>query len=559
MKAARPRVERHLSLNPHAAAFWRGRSYSGAVRGAEAPGTRETMAAWGAIWFAVAGSAGFLSLLLPDTAVDDRTLLLAVSIASLAVALTLSVVYDRLPVAGFHVAVVAGSAATGLAVYAWGPASSYAPLPYVWVTLFAFYFFTLPTALAHLGLAMAGYALALVAESPPGSHLDGWLATTGTLLAGGMFVLVVRDRMAAQLAGFADAARRDALTELLDRRGFEEVFDLELERARRAGTPLSLIVGDLDRFKRVNDEHGHPAGDEALRRVARTIRSCKRGFDLAARIGGEEFAVLAADSDAHGAYMLAERMRTQVTRNSYGLTVSFGIATFPLHGGSQEALLHAADQALYAAKRLGGNRTVISSAEVSGIVAGPPRSYEDRHVELAALLSLAEALDVRDSGSASHCHRVGRLAELTARELGLAPDAVERVRLAGILHDIGRVGIPDTLVRKPGPLTDEEWRLVREHPEIGARMVATTHSDDIRSWILFHHTRPDGRGYPVGHPWDQVPLEARILGAADAYEAITSDRPYRGALPVEDAATLLRDGAGRQFDAQVVDALLRAV
>ena len=139
--------------------------------------------------------------------------------------------------------------------------------------LFAFYFFTLPAALVHLGLAMTGYALALAAEAPPGSHMDGWLATTGTLLAGGLFVLAVRDRMTALVAGFADAAHRDELTELLNRRGFQEVFDLELERARRAETPLSLIVGDLDRFKRVNDEHGHQAGDDALRRVARTIRS----------------------------------------------------------------------------------------------------------------------------------------------------------------------------------------------------------------------------------------------------------------------------------------------
>jgi diguanylate cyclase (GGDEF)-like protein/putative nucleotidyltransferase with HDIG domain len=559
MKAARPRPERHLLLDPHASAFWRGRTYSGAVSGVEAAGTRETMARWGAISFALTGLFGLLSLVLPDTSVNDGTLLLAVSVASLGASLTLSVVYDRMPLPGFHVAVAAGSAAASIAMYAWGPASSYGPLPYVWVMLFAFYFFTLPAALVHLGLAVTGYAMALVAESPPGGHLDGWLATTGTLLGGGMFVLLVRDRMTALIAGFADAAHRDVLTELLNRRGFQEVFDMELERARRSEAPLSLIVGDLDNFKRVNDEHGHPAGDDALRRVARTIRSCKRGFDVAARIGGEEFALLAAGSDAHGAYMLAERVRTAVEQADGGLTVSFGIATFPIHGGSSEALLRAADQALYAAKRLGRNRTVISSAEVPGILAGTPRGQDDAQVELAALLTLAEALDVRDSGSVSHCHRVGRLAELTARELGMPPDAVERVRLAGILHDVGRVGIPDALLRKPGPLTDDEWTLVRGHPEIGARIVETTDFGEICAWILLHHARPDGRGYPAGHPWDQVPLEARILGVADAYEALTSDRPYRGALGLEDAAALLRSGAGRQFDEQVVDALLRAI
>jgi diguanylate cyclase (GGDEF)-like protein/putative nucleotidyltransferase with HDIG domain len=517
------------------------------------------MAKAGALFYAVGGVFGLLSLVLPDTAVEDRGLLLVASIASLAGALALIAIFDRMPLAGFHVAVVAGSALASVAVYAWGWGSSYGPLPYAWVMLFAFYFFTMPVALLHLALAAVGYAVALVVESPPGNHFDGWFATTGTLLAGGMFVLVVRDRMTDLIASLADAAHRDSLTELLNRRGFEEVFDLELERARRAETPLSLIVGDLDRFKRVNDEQGHAAGDAALKRVARTIRSAKRRFDSAARIGGEEFAVLAANSDEHGAYMLAERIRAEVGAGHDGLSVSFGVATFPLHGGSSEALLRAADQALYAAKRLGRNRTVISSAEVAGVLARAPHGQEEAQVELAALLSLAEALDVRDSGSVSHCHRVGRFAELTARELGLAPEAVERVRLAGILHDIGRVGIPDALVRKRGPLTEGELTLVRSHPEIGARMVETTDFDDIRSWILFHHERPDGRGYPEGYAWEQVPLEARILGVADAYEAMTSDRPYRDALPLDDAVARLRQGAGREFDPQVVDALLRAV
>ena len=515
------------------------------------------MARWGAIYFALGGLFGLVSLVLPDTSVEDRALLLAVAIASLAGALTLSVVYDRMPPPGFHVVVAAGSVAASLGVYAWGHASSYGPLPYVWVTLFAFYFFTVPAAVVHLIFAMTGYGFALMAESPPGSHLDAWLATTGTLLASGMFVAVLRDRITAAVAGFAEAAHRDVLTGLLNRRGFQEVIEVELERARRADASLGVIVADLDGFKRVNDAHGRAFGDEVLRRVAGTIRSCERRYDTAARIGGEEFALLVPGSDAHGTYKLAERIRTQVAEGGEGLTASFGIAASPLHGSSSVMLLYAADEALYAAKRLGGDRSAISTAEVSGILAGLPRG--EARVELASLIRLAEALDMRDSGSVTHCHRVGRLAELTAREFGMAPGAVERVRLAGLLHDIGRVGIPDELVRKSGPLTEEEWRAVQVHPEIGARMVETASFKDIRSWILYHHERPDGRGYPTGHPWDQVPLEARILGVADAYEAITSDRPYRGALGAEEAAAVLRDGAGSQFDRQVVDALLRAV
>ncbi|HYN92034.1 MAG TPA: diguanylate cyclase, partial [Thermoleophilaceae bacterium] len=430
---------------------------------------------------------------------------------------------------------------------------------------FVFYFFSRAAALVHLAIMAAAYALALVEESPPENPLDGWLATVATLLLAGVFVSIVRDRLAALIAGLSEAAHRDPLTDLLNRRGFQNVFDMELERARRAGQPLSLIVGDLDHFKRVNDARGHAAGDAVLRRVADAIRGAKRGFDSAARVGGEEFAVLAPDSDEHGAYMLAERIRAAVheafaDQEDASLTISFGISTHPLHGQSADGLLRTADQALYAAKRLGRNRSVISSAEVPGILARGSRSANgDTQVELGALLNLAEALDVRDSGSSTHCHRVGRFAELTARELGLPPEAVERVRLAGILHDLGHVALPDSVLSKQGPLTDDEWAWVRAHPAIGARMVETTEYEDIRSWILFHHERPDGHGYPEGRRGEEVPLESSIIAVADAYEAMISERPYRAALPLKDAADELRRESGRQFRADVVEALLQAV
>ena len=531
----------------------------------EVPATRATMARTGALFAAAGALFGALSLALPDAAVADRGLLAAATVASLGFAVALILAYDRIPLWGFHGITAAGALVASVGVYAWGTGSSFAPLPYIWIALFAFYFFSLRAALLHMGLVAAGFAAALLLESPQGTHFDGWVATVGALLATGVCVSIVRDRLEAVIASLSEAARRDPLTELLNRRGFEDVFDVELERARRTGAPLSVLMGDLDRFKRVNDELGHAAGDEALRRVGHSIRSAKRTFDSAARIGGEEFALLAPDCDEHGAYILAERIRADVERGfagrggADGLTLSFGIATFPLHGQSADALLRASDQALYAAKRLGRNRSVISSAEVPGILARVPRAHDEAHVELAALLNLAEALDVRDAGHSAHCHRVARFAELTGRELGLPPDLVERLRLAGILHDVGRVGMPDELLAKHGPLSDGEWQVVRSHPEIGARMLETTDFDDIRSWILLHHERPDGRGYPEGARWEQVPLEARILAVADAYEAMTSERPYRPALPADRAAEELRQGAGRQFDEQVVEALLRVV
>jgi diguanylate cyclase (GGDEF)-like protein/putative nucleotidyltransferase with HDIG domain len=394
--------------------------------------------------------------------------------------------------------------------------------------------------------------------------IDSWVATIGTLTVAGLVVAVIRDRLTGLISNLTDAARSDPLTGLLNRRGFEEAFDVELERARRSDRGLSVIVGDLDRFKDVNDRFGHAAGDAVLRRVGMTIRSTKRSWDIAARIGGEEFAVLAPDTDEHGAYVLAERLRLEVEQTfepagAGQLTASFGIVSFPIHGQTGDALLQAADQALYAAKRLGRNRAVISSAEVPGILARAPRGREDSHVELATLLNLAEALDVRDSGSATHCQRVGRYAELIARELGLPPDAVERVRIAGILHDVGRVGVPDELLAKSGPLTDEEWGWMRSHPAVGARMLDTTDFGDIGDWILAHHERPDGKGYPEGRAAGEVPLEASILAVADAYEAMTADRPYRSPLDPVAASEELRRGAGRQFDERVVDAILRVV
>jgi diguanylate cyclase (GGDEF)-like protein len=532
----------------------------------EAPSTRAMMARTAALFAGAGALICLLGTFVPGEAqFDDDVLLVAAGVSAL-LGVVLLIAFDTIPAVAFHPVVALGTAIATAAAYGWGTEAAYGPLAYVWVTLFAFYFFSRGAALVHLALIAAAYALALVLEDPVENPLDGWLATVATLLIAGLFVSMVRDHIAALIGRLSDAAHSDHLTGLLNRRGFQTVFDTELERARRAEQALSLIVGDLDRFKRVNDEHGHAAGDEVLTRVAGAIQGAKRGFDSAARVGGEEFAVLAPDCDDHGAFMLAERIRAAVHEAlvardlGTSLTISFGISTFPLHGQSADGLLRTADQALYAAKRLGRNRSVISSAEVPGILArSSHHEDEEAQVELAALLSLAEALDVRDWGSASHCRRVGRFAELTARELGLSPECVERVRLAGILHDVGRVAVPERLLSKDEPLTDDEWVLVRAHPVAGARMVETTDYDDIRSWILFHHERPDGTGYPDGRGESEVPLESSIIAVADAYEAMTSDRPYRRALAPDDAGDELRREAGRQFRADVVEALLRAV
>ena len=176
----------------------------------------------------------------------------------------------------------------------------------------------------------------------------------------------------------------------------------------------------------------------------------------------------------------------------------------------------------------------------------------------AALAALAEAVRVRDGATAEHCQTVGRLCHATAMALGLEPAHAAEVEIAGMLHDLGKVGMPDSILRKPGPLDEDEWCEVQEHPQIGARIVAAAGMGDVANWILLHHERPDGNGYPHGLSGHEIPVEAAIVAVADAYEAMTADRVYRPALGEADARAELRAAAGTHFDARVVEAFLSA-
>ena len=363
-------------------------------------------------------------------------------------------------------------------------------------------------------------------------------------------------RLAVQLS---EAARSDPLTGLMSRRAFEELLDQELGRARATGHPLSVIVGDIDWLGLVNARHGHSTGDAVLQMVARDLQKWKRRIDAAARIGGEEFALLLPETEEGGAFLVAERLRRAAHRTfaeePLPVTISFGVASYPDHGREPGAILTAASSAMAAAKDMGKDRSVIFSPEIARVLAARP-GPDRAGLQLATVIGLAEALDIRDAGTTGHSHTVGRLCELTARRLGLPPERVERVCIAGVLHDVGKIGVSDRLITKPGPLDSDEWQQIRTHPEIASRLLANPEFDDLRSWILAHHERPDGKGYPAGLSGEDIPLEARILAVADAYEAMTADRPYRTALGREAARAELEAGAGSQFDADVVRALL---
>jgi diguanylate cyclase (GGDEF)-like protein len=364
----------------------------------------------------------------------------------------------------------------------------------------------------------------------------------------------------------SDAAVTDALTGLMNRRGFEDLIATELERARRSNQSLSVIIGDLDHFKTLNDTYGHAAGDRALEQLALILDTAKRRIDTAARVGGEEFAVVLPDSDHHAAYILAERMRREVRETfmyePHRLTISLGVATFPAHADSVDKLVANADRALYAAKSLGRDRTVLYSEQLqpassAAAAAGEPAAQANRNS--STVRALADVIDARDSATSAHSQTVGRYAAAIARALALPDAVVERVRFSGIVHDVGKIAIPESILSKPGWLSADDWIEMRRHPQIGASILAGADLDDVSEWVLAHHERIDGTGYPHGKAGSEIPLEARILAVADAYEAMTSDRVYRAALAPEEARAELERCAGTQFDRRVVDAFLKVL
>src|SRR3954469_8810268 len=516
-------------------------------------------------FFVFGGILALVSLLLHHAAaVMDPGLIVLGSFACVSGTVLLAVPQIMPPQLLSYV-LLCGNLLISLGVYFTQSTASVYALLYVWVGFQAAYFLPNRHAVAHVTATGVTYAIAL--GTVPGSDRgQRWLLMFGVTAVIALMVAVLRERVDRLITRLADAARTDALTGLLNRRGFQELMEVETERALRSNRPLAIVVGDLDHFKHLNDRFGHAAGDLAPKRFAEIASSASRRIDAVARIGGEEFALLLPDTEQHAAYLLAERLRRAVkepsargTSEAELPTVSFGVASFPTHAADAAALMHAADQALYAAKAMGRDRSVIYNPEVLANVLGGNLDTAAGNEHLSAVLVLAETLDLRDSGTASHSQTVGRLAALIAGSLGLEAARVERIRLAGILHDIGKIGIPDWILHKPGALDASEWAEVKKHPEMGARIAASAKLDDISEWILCHHERVDGRGYPGGLPRDEIPVEARILAVADAYEAVTAERCYKTAMHPSEAEQELRRQAGAQFDAEVVDALLGAI
>jgi len=379
-----------------------------------------------------------------------------------------------------------------------------------------------------------------------------WLsmALVGPLLA---IALYQRSTFAALKA--MQLALTDPLTGLGNHRHFHERLQRELAQAEQENRTLSLCLVDIDDFKHINDSYGHPVGDRILGQVASRLRQGGESF----RLGGDEFAVLLPGLDARDAVAVArsivERVGAAQLEQVGELTVSAGVATFPIQGVGRDELIRLADSALYWAKEDGKNRA---------------RAYEPAYVELKQLqqlaetgdraaryraaASLAKAVDARDAYTGSHSERVGELAARIARRLGLDDAQIELTRLAASLHDLGKLAIPEEILRKPGALNESEQLVLQRHPQIGYRMLESLGVEPIAEWVLHHHERWDGDGYPDRLRADEIPLGARIIFVADAYDAMTSERVYRKPLSSREALEELERCSGSQFDPAIVDA-----
>jgi diguanylate cyclase (GGDEF)-like protein len=354
----------------------------------------------------------------------------------------------------------------------------------------------------------------------------------------------------------AAQARTDTLTRLGNRRAFEDDLGLAIGARAESAQVFTLMAIDLDGLKRINDSRGHPAGDVHIRNVADCIRTVVGSEGTVYRTGGDEFMViLPGRRNWHGLNLAAKidqatRARTGSRAVSIGLTES-------VETEGRHLLMNQADIALYEAKR-----TRLSAvAYHSGLRPATDTAGENlpSHEQRALASALARAVDAKDAGTRSHSETVAQLCVAIGERLRIEPDELERVRIAGLLHDVGKIGVADAILQKPDVLAPDEHSAMTEHVEIGHSILLAAELPIEAHWVLHHHERFDGGGYPGGLRGAAIPVQSRIIAVADAFEAMTGTRPYRDAISVEDAIRELQAHAGTQFDARCVDALIEVV
>ncbi len=381
----------------------------------------------------------------------------------------------------------------------------------------------------------------------------------------------VMEQLAGQIAGaimnahlyekLKHESRYDALTGVFNRRYFNERLDEEINRRSRHGGIFSLALCDLDFFKNYNDSYGHVAGDMLLSEVGRLLKSSIRSNDLIFRYGGDEFIILLPDTDSDGAIVVVERVRKNIEEEmkikKIPLTCSFGLASWPKDGVRGSEIMEAADTAAFLAKQRGGNQ-----CQSYKILKIPHTDFElkDEKTIVNIIFSLISAIEARDIYTHGHSREVNKYALILSEAIGLTKEEEINLSRAALLHDIGNLEISKGVLNKKGKLTEEEWKLVKEHPQKGVEIIG--HIPGLyqcKPAILHHHERWDGKGYPSGLKGKEIPLEARILAIADAFSAMVSARPYRPAMSYQEALSELKEQAGKQFDPELVEAFITKI
>ncbi len=358
---------------------------------------------------------------------------------------------------------------------------------------------------------------------------------------------VTRSRLAALEEERTSYLRTDRRAGVLTHDAFREAAAAALRGTQRRGAPAGLVLVDIDGFRALNGRRGVAAGDEALAAVGRRLRELVRGGDVVGRTGADELAVLMPGSGLDGARGVAERLVAALELHG-PVTVSVGIAVDTGTADLDGLLADAAD-VLERARRAGGGRV--------GIPGRAPANVDATDPGRGAIGALALALAERAPEIGEHAEQVVALAGAVARRLGALPDDTERITAAALLHDIGKVAVPDSILSKPGPLTSEERQVMHEHPVVGERILRAVPGLGPVARIVRHaHEHVDGRGYPDGLMGEAIPLGSRIVAVCDAFDAMTRDRPHRAAMTRSEAVAELLACAGSQFDARIVDALV---
>jgi diguanylate cyclase (GGDEF)-like protein len=357
-----------------------------------------------------------------------------------------------------------------------------------------------------------------------------------------------------------EATRRDQLTGLLNHGALVGLLAEQIEQARGAGRPLGIALIDIDNFRLLNDNHGHAAGDQALLAVAGLLQRHLGPEMEMGRYGPDEFLVVASPAAVASLDPLVDRVRTALVDLSLRfdhterlpITVSVGIATYPEHADSVTGLLATVGQVIGEAKASGGD--TVLHAEAASVVPDQGATSFD------VLQGLIIAVDTKDRYTKRHSEDVARYGTFLAERLGLPTDEIRTIGVAGMLHDVGKIGIPDRILRKPGELTEAEYAVVKQHVALGDMIVRDLPDIEvIRAGIRHHHERWDGQGYLDRLEGEEIPLIARILAVGDAFSAMTTTRPYRKALDIREALTRLGDAAGTQLDERLVTAFIDGI